>query len=90
MADFENLVPEIRADFDALEEQFLAAAPAARRGSPREKRGFMDACFRRAMERTDAWISRVGGRTDLHFSDPGYRAMWATLNAAAGLPGMPA
>jgi secernin len=90
MADFETLVPEIRADFDALEEEFLSEAPAARRGSPKEKRDFMDACFRRSMERTDAWISRVSARRGLSFADPGYRAMWATLNAAAGLPGMPA
>ena len=90
MADFENLVPEIRADFDRLESEFLAQAPAVRRGSRKEKRDFMDDCFRRAMEETDAWIARLWVRTDLEFRDPAYRAMWATLNSAAGLSEMPA
>jgi dipeptidase len=90
MADFENLVPEIRSDFDVLESEFLAQAPAVRRGSRKEKRDFMDDCFRRAMEETDAWIARLFVRTDLEFRDPAYRAMWATLNAAAGLTEMPA
>jgi secernin len=90
MADFEMLVPEIREDFDALEAAFLSEAPAARTGGSREKRDFTESCFARAMERTDAWIARLGARKDLRFADPGYRAMWATLNAAAGMPGMPA
>jgi secernin len=90
MADFEMLVPEIREDFDALEAGFLAQASSVRAGSAKEKRQFMDACFREAMERTGAWIARVGGRSDLHFRDPAYSAMWATLNAAAGMSGMPA
>ena len=90
MADFENVVPEIRSDFDRLESEFLAKAAAVRRGSLKEKRDFMDDCFLRAMEATDAWIARLRTRTDLQFRDPAYRAMWATLNSAAGLPEMPA
>ena len=42
------------------------------------------------MEETDAWIARLQSRTDLVFQDPAYRRMWATLNSAAGLTGMPA
>lgn len=90
MADFSRLVPEIRADFDRLEAGFLVSAESVRRGSSAEKRGFVDHCFRRAMEETDAWIARLRSRTDLVFQDPAYRRMWATLNSAAGLAGMPA
>jgi hypothetical protein len=89
MADFDRVVPEIRADFDRLEDAFLSEAPSARAGSPAEKRDFMDSCFRRAMAATDAWIGRLAARRDLSFADPAYRAMWSTLNAAAGLTGMP-
>ncbi len=90
MADFDGLVPEIRRDFDALEEAFLSEAPSVRTGTAGEKRDFVDSCFRRAMEATDAWIARLQARTDLAFADPSYRAMWAKVNAAAGLTGMPA
>jgi secernin len=90
MADFDGLVPEIRRDFDALEETFLSEAPAVRGGGEREKRVFMESCFQRATERTDTWIARLCARRDLRFADSDYRGMWETLNAAAGLPGMPA
>jgi len=90
MADFDRLVPEIRADFDRLEGCFLAEAPAVRRGTPEEKRQFVEHCFRRAMEETERWIARLRARGELAFRDPAYRAMWARLNAEAGLQGMPA
>lgn len=89
MADFNGIVPEIRADFDRMEAGFLAEAESVRRGSLGEKRDFMAHCFQRAMEQTDAWIARLQSRTDLAFQDPAYRRMWATLNSAAGLTGMP-
>ena len=90
MADFNGVVPEIRSDFDRMEAGFLAEAESVRRGSQGEKRDFMAHCFQRAMEETDAWIARLQSRTDLVFQDPAYRRMWATLNSAAGLTGMPA
>jgi secernin len=90
MADFDRTVPEIRADFDALEAEFLAEVTSVRAGTGAEKRSFMESCFRRAMERTDAWIARLGSRADLRFHDPAYRGMWKKLNAEAGLTGMPA
>jgi secernin len=90
MADFDRTVPEIRADFDALEEEFLAEAPSVRTAASAEKREFMESCFRRAMERTEAWIARLASRADLRFQDPAYREMWKKLNAEAGLTGMPA
>jgi hypothetical protein len=90
MADFDGLVPEIRDDFDALEDEFLAQAPSVKRGTLAEKAEFMDYCFRRAMQATEEWIARLRARTDLRFEDPAYHAMWAKLNAEAGLTGIPA
>lgn len=89
MADFDGLVPEIRADFDALEAEFLSQAETVKAGSPGEKKEFMDYCFRRALQATEAWIARLRARQDLAFEDPSYRAMWQKLNAEAGLVGMP-
>ena len=90
MADFQGLVPEIRADFDRLESGFMADSESVRRGGTAEKRDFVDHCFRSAMEETDRWIARLRSRRDLVFQDPAYRRMWVTLNSAAGLAGMPA
>jgi len=89
MADFDHLVPEIRQDFDPLEESFLAQAETVKTGTPGEKAEFMEYCFQAALQATEIWIARLQKRRDLHFSDPAYRAMWARLNAEAGLTGMP-
>jgi secernin len=90
MADFDTLVSEIRADFDPIEASFLAAAETVKYGTDKEKKEFMDYCFRKAMDATEVWIERLRGRRDLTFADPAYRAMWHKLNAEAGLTGMPA
>jgi secernin len=90
MADFHKLVPEIRMDFDQLENEFLAEAPIIRTASNAEKRDYVESCFRRAMVATEAWIARLRARSDLSFTDPAYRAMWAQMNAAAGMTEMPA
>jgi hypothetical protein len=90
MADFERLAPEIRGDFDALEAEFLAQAGSVKCGAPAEKRDFMEYCFARALQATEAWIARLRARRDLSFADPAYRAMWGKLNAEAGLTGLPA
>jgi hypothetical protein len=90
MADFDGLAPEIRADFDRLEDEFLAQAPAVKHGAPAEKAEFMDYCFRRALQATEEWIARLRACRDLRFEDPAYHAMWQKLNAEAGLTGMPA
>ena len=89
MADFDILVPEIRQDFDNLEDEFLSQAETVMRGTPGEKAEFMAYCFRQALEATETWIARMQTRRDLKFSDPHYRAMWHKLNAEAGLTGMP-
>jgi dipeptidase len=89
MADFDHLVPEIRQDFDPLEDAFLAQAETVKKGTAGEKAEFMEYCFREAMRLTETWIARLQRRGELKFSDPAYRAMWARLNAEAGLTGMP-
>jgi dipeptidase len=90
MADFDHLVPEIRSDFDVLEQEFLSASDSVKKGSSGEKRDFMEYCFHKSMQATEAWISRLRARADLAFEDPAYRAMWQKMNAEAGLTGMPA
>ncbi len=90
MADFENLVPEIRKDFDRIEDQFIAEAETVKKGTLAEKKDFMDYCFSVAMQATERWIAVLRSRKDLQFTDPAYRAMWQKLNAEAGLVGLPA
>jgi dipeptidase len=90
MADFDRVVSEIRQDFDRIEAAFLAAAETVKYGAVNEKKEFMDYCFRKAMDATEAWIERLRGRRDLAFDDPAYGAMWRKLNAGAGLTGLPA
>jgi dipeptidase len=89
MADFDHLVPEVRRDFDTLEEEFLAESESVRRGTPEEKRDFMEHCFSKAMDCTETWIARLRKRSDLRFEHPAYRLMWQRLNAEAGMTGMP-
>lgn len=89
MADFDNLVPEIRKEFDVLENEFLAESESVKMGMLDEKRDFMEYCFQRSMQVTETWIGRLRARTDLAFKDVAYRAMWQKLNAEAGLTGMP-
>lgn len=89
MADFDHLVPEIRKDFEVLEDDFLAQSESVRRGTPEEKRDFMEYCFKHSMDCTESWIARLRTRTDLKFKQPAYRSMWQRLNAEAGMTGMP-
>jgi secernin len=90
MADFYNLVPEIRRDFDILENEFLSEAGSVKKGTLEEKRDFTEYCFQKSMQATEAWIGRLRARANLAFEDADYRAMWQKLNAEAGLKGMPA
>ena len=90
MADFDGVLPEIRADFDTLETAFLSESESLRRCGEAEKIDWMESCFSRAMAATESWVARLRARDDLTFSDPAYRDMWAKLNAAAGMTGLPA
>ncbi|MCL4561894.1 MAG: hypothetical protein M1281_14955, partial [Chloroflexi bacterium] len=89
MADFENLMPQIRQDFDALENEFMAEVPAVMHSPVRVKQAFMEYAFRKADYATEKWIERLESR-HLTFTDPAYRAMWERFNRQAGLAGMPA
>ena len=90
VADFHGLVPEIRADFDQLEAEFLTTAPTVLKGNRHEKEAFVSHCFRVAEQATDAWINRLATRADLAFDFPDYGQMWHTFNRQAGLAGIPA
>ena len=90
MADFDNSVPEIREEFDAIEDGFLAEVSAVKGGTTQEKREFSDYCFREAARATDRWIHELSANRHLIFEDAAYRAMWQRLNAQAGLAGLPA
>ncbi len=90
MADFDNAVPAIRRDFDALEDKFIIEARSVIKGTRIEKQQFMDECFRRAAEATSRWIYLLAGRKDMQFADPAFGEAWAQYNREAGLTGMPA
>ena len=85
MADFDQLVPEIRKDFDVLETEFLAAAEIARKGPSKEKQDLMEYAFQHSMKATEVWIERLSSRTNLKFEDAAFGAVWKKLNAEAGL-----
>lgn len=85
MADYKNLVPAIRADFEALEDTFFAESESARKGSAKEKAQFVTECWRKADEARETWISRLEART-YAISDPAYRKMWDEYNRAAAIP----
>lgn len=89
MPDFRNLQPEIREDFDALEEQFVEHAKTVIKGSNKEKKQFMDSCFQEALEATEKWIERLE-KMNLKFADRDYAAAWKVFNREAGLADMPA
>ena len=89
MADFDNIVPAIRAEFDALEDHFIVEAHSAIKGTALEKREFMEECFQRASEATSRWMYRLAGHSGLSFADKAFGESWAQFNREAGLTGMP-
>ncbi len=90
MTDFAQFVPEIRADFDQLEDEFLIDAPTVLKGTAKAKKEFMDDCFQRAEQATDRWIQALSSRDDLAFNDDDYGAMWDKYNRMAEFEGIPA
>jgi dipeptidase len=90
MADFDGAIPEIRKEFDALEDEFLGSARSVLKDTPAQKKDFMEHCFQKAEQATESWIQRLSARTDLTFSDLTYRAMWEKFNRQARLTNMPA
>jgi secernin len=89
MADFDNVVPEIRADFEALEDEFIQEAQTVQKGIHEQKKEFMEDCFQRAVQATNTWAERLATRKDLHFKDHAYYDAWKAFNQEAGLANMP-
>jgi dipeptidase len=90
IADFSNVVPEIRAEFEALEDEFLAEAYTVLKGNRKQKKEFMDECFHKSHQATRQWVDCMTSRKNLLFEDEAYRAAWEVFNREAGLADMPA
>jgi secernin len=85
IADYAVLKPEIRADFDPLEEEFFAAAPSVVKATANVKSAFVADCWRRAEVVTDRWIEKLERRNFFIEHGP-YREMWDGLNREASFP----
>ncbi len=85
MADYRAVKPELRAEFDALEDRFFAEGPRVMKGSAAEKQAFVTECWRLADEAADRWLARLSSRPFAVQGDPAYAAMWQQFNAAAAL-----
>ena len=79
VADYHALKPGIRADFDDLERDFFAEAPAMKKAAPRTRSEFVHDCWRRAEEVTDRWIADLE-RRNYFVAHDAYRAMWDRFN----------
>ncbi|MCW5625442.1 MAG: C69 family dipeptidase [Burkholderiales bacterium] len=84
MADYQAVKPDIRAEFDALEEQFFVEGDTVLSGTIAERQAFADECWRRATDATARWIDRLESRP-VAIRDPAYAAMWQRFNDAAAL-----
>jgi hypothetical protein len=85
MADYRAVKPELRAEFDALEDRFFADGSGVMKGSTAEKQAFVTECWRLADEAADRWLARLSSRPFAVQGDPAYGAMWQQFNAAAAL-----
>jgi len=84
MADYKAVKPDLRAEFDALEDKFFAEGPGVMKGTAAEKRAFMTECWRLADEASDRWLARLE-RQPWRPAPAEYAAMWDRFNAAAAL-----
>jgi hypothetical protein len=84
MADYRAVKPDLRADFDALEDRFFAEGAKVMSGGAREQKAFVDECWRLATEASERWLARLEQRP-FAVSNPQYRDMWARFNGAAAL-----
>jgi dipeptidase len=85
MSDYDRLMPEIRATFEALEDEFFRDSETARRGGNAEKADFVADCWRRADAARDRWIEKLEAK-NYFIENEAYRAMWDGFNRAASLP----
>ena len=85
MSDHKALMPQIRAEFEALEDGFFQESESIRQGTQSEKKEFVRECWRRADEARDRWISKLEKR-NYFIEHPAYREMWDRFNRAASMP----
>jgi dipeptidase len=85
MADHKTLMPQIRAEFEALEDSFFQDSESVRKGTKTQKQEFVRECWRRADEARDRWINKLEKR-NYFIEHPGYREMWDRFNRAASMP----
>ena len=85
MADFRALGPEIRADFERLEDGFFAEGRRLIAAPPQQKAEFMAESWRRAAEATDRWLATLE-RRNVTFQNGDFGAMWDRVNRAAAMP----
>lgn len=84
MADYGAVVPEMRREFEALEDRFFAESETVRRGTIAEKTAFVTDCWGEADAAAAAWLTRLERQT-YAFGHAGYGEMWARFNSAASL-----
>jgi secernin len=84
MADYRRVVPEIRAEFEAIEDGFLAEAATVLAADRATKAAFVRDCWARAFEAEERWTKKLAGRP-YHIDHPGYREMWEGFNRTAAL-----
>jgi secernin len=84
MAEYHAVKPEIRAEFDQLEDSFFAEGRLVMFGSRQEKQKFVNECWQRAHEATDRWIKKLEQRP-YKITNQAYRQMWDRFNRAAAL-----
>ena len=84
MADYRAVKPDLRAEFDALEEGFFGEGARVMTGTTAEKQAFVTHCWRLADEAADRWLARLE-RSPFRVADRGYAEMWARFNAEAAL-----
>ena len=84
LADFKNLMPEIRNEFDVIEQEFLHDAPNLLPASYKQKEEYMEYCFNKSTQAEGDWIKRLS-KHNFYFRNPSYGAMWRRLNNEAGL-----
>jgi hypothetical protein len=85
MVDHKTLMPQIRAEFESLEDGFFQDSETVRKGTKSEKQEFVRECWRRADEARDRWISELEKR-NYFIEHPAYREMWDRFNRAASIP----
>ena len=85
MADHKTLMPQIRAEFEALEDSFFQDSESVRKATKSQKQEFITECWRRADEARDRWIQKLEKR-NYFIEHSSYREMWDRFNRAASMP----